>query len=115
MTHTLPEVVVLGDEIAKVTGAMSQHLDARENLRLLTFELRAAAIRAIFLALRGTDDVISSAIQSQCQVTGVMKIASKAGANWVVGGNAGFGPQDAPYPGTGGLSLSSGAELVRLK
>lgn len=115
VSPTLPEVILLGDEIAKVTGSLSEHEDAKENLRLIAFELRAAAIREILLALRGTDDVISSSIQSQCQVTGVMKIASKAEANWVFGSHHGFGPEDTPYPGSGGLALGSGLAPVRMK
>lgn len=114
VTPNRPEVVVLGDEIARVTGVMTEHEAAKENLRLVVFEHRAAAVRAVFFALRGTDDVISSSIQSQCQVRGVMKIGTKAEASWVLG-NHGFGPEDTPYPGCGGISLSSGELPVRLK
>ena len=115
VSPTLPELILMGDEIAKVTGAMTEHPEARENLRLVTFELRAAAVRNIFLALRGTDDVISSSIQSQCQVRAVMKIATKAEAMWVFGNGFDFGPQDTPYPGCGGISLASGEPPIRKK
>lgn len=114
VSRTLPEVILLGDEIAKVTGAMSDHPQACENLRLITFELRAAAVRTIFLALRGTDDVILNSIQSQCQIRAVLKVGNKAEASWVFG-NHGFGPEDTPYPGCGGLSTSSGKDPIRMK
>lgn len=109
----IPEIVIVGDEVAKVTGTLSEHEEARDNLRLVVFELRSAAVRAVFLALRGTDDVILNGIQSQCQVRGVMRIGSKAEASWV--GIRDFGPEDTPYPGCGGLSVRSGAATTRLK
>lgn len=114
VSKNLPAIIIVGDEIAKVTGALSEHPQAAENLRLIAFELRAAAIREVFLALRGTDDVITQSVQSQCQVRAVMKVGSKAEAQWVFGRH-GFGPEDTPYPGCGGISLNSGKDPVRMK
>lgn len=111
----IPAVIVAGDEITSVTGHMSQHPEAQENIRRLIFELRSAAVRAILLALRGTSDVLIESIQSQCAVRAVMKVGSPAEAGWIMGRHTGFGPEDTPYPGCGGISLASGVDLIALK
>jgi hypothetical protein len=111
----IPAVIVMGDEVASVTGSMSAHPTACENLRLIAFELRSAAVRAIFLALRGTSDVFIESIQSQCAIRAVMRVGSPAEAAWALGRHTGFGPDDTPYPGCGGISLQSGADLVAVK
>jgi hypothetical protein len=114
VSRDIPAVVLVGDEIAKVTSAMSNFPFARDDLHSVVFEGGAAAVRCVFLALRGTDEVILNSIQSQCQVRGVMKVGGKAEAGWVFG-RSGFGPEDTPYPGCGGLSVQSGRDPQRLK
>jgi hypothetical protein len=113
--HTVPALIIVGDEIAVVTGNMSEHDEAKTNLTLIAFELGAVAVRDVFLGLRGTDDIISSGVQSQCHVRGVMKVNTKAEAGWTLGSGHDFGPEDTPYPGSGGLLLASGGQVIRMK
>lgn len=115
VSRKVPAIIVSGDEIAKITGNMSEHPEAAENLRLIVFELGAAAVRAVFLALRGTDDVISSSIQSQLHVRAVMKVNTKSEASWALGPGHDFGPEQTPYPGSGGIVLGSGMPVQRIK
>jgi hypothetical protein len=115
VSSQVPALIVSGDEIADVTSVLTKHPAIKDYLRKIVFEHRVAAVRAVFLPLRGTNDVIDEAIQSQCQVRGVMRVGSKAEAGWMFGNHWGFGPDDTPYPGCGGLVLQSGEEPIGMK
>lgn len=103
----LPQIILMVDEIAKITGTRSEWPDLRDLIVQVINELRASGIRVVLLGLRATDDVVVSSIQAMCAIKVGLKMTSKAEMSYLFGWSEGIAPEDAPYPGCGFIQHDS--------
>ncbi|MEV5211300.1 hypothetical protein AB0K35_27890 [Micromonospora sp. NPDC053740] len=105
--NILSEVILMVDEIAKITGTRSEWPDLRDLIVQVINELRASGVRVVLLGLRATDDVVASSIQAMCAIKIGMKMTSKSEMSYLFGWSEGIAPEDAPYPGCGFIQHDS--------
>lgn len=110
ISPTLPQITIIVDEIANITGNRSEYPQLRDNLIQIMRELRASGIRVVLAGLRATDDVILNSVLSLCPVRIGMKMATRAELAWLFEWKDGLSPEDAPYPGSGFVRHESGGE-----
>lgn len=105
--NILSEVILMVDEIAKITGTRSEWPDLRDMIVQVINELRASGVRVVLLGLRATDDVVVSSIQAMCAIKVGLKMTTKAEMSYLFGWSDGIAPEDAPYPGCGFIQHDS--------
>ena len=117
VSQQIPEVVVVGDEIAAVCGnGIHNNVAAREQFTLGVNETRAGGVRYVFFALRGTDDVLSQSVQAQIKVVSVLRMNDASEIRWLAGHSAAnFSLADVPYTGCAGLRIDPSQPLRRMK
>ncbi|MEV5819327.1 hypothetical protein AB0L22_09140 [Micromonospora haikouensis] len=108
--NILSEIILMVDEIAKITGSRSEWPDLRDLIVQVINELRASGIRVVLLGLRATDDVVVSSIQAMCSIKVGLKMTSKSEMSYLFGWSEGIAPEDAPYPGCGFIQHDSASK-----
>jgi hypothetical protein len=120
ISRHIPQIIIRVDEIAHVTGTncdIPEILDPTDpRSRLLptlqklahsvVADQRGPGIRAVFLGLRGTNEIIAQEVQALVHAVGVLKASHAAEYR-----NAGLpfttDPMDAPWPGCIQMRLNS--------
>lgn len=108
--HLLPEVVLMVDEIASITGSQSRWPDLRDLIVDIINELRASGCRVVLAGLRGTDEVVIQQIQAMCAIRVGLRVLNKAELAWIFDWSQGLDPADIPNPGDGYLQPDSGSK-----
>lgn len=94
-----PAFMVLCDEVKYIAGNTALQNLYFEFKRIID-DHRDPGVRAIILALRGTDEIVKQAVQAQMHAIGVLKAASVTEYKCAFGTAIGdITPEDAPYPG----------------
>lgn len=106
-----PGFLVRVDEVKHVVGAAA---DSRlfPLAKNMVDDHRDAGIRVLFLALRGTNDIMMQGVQAQLHHLGVLKATSKSEYVAVFHGQASeIDPADAPYPGCIQMRIGSAGSV----
>ncbi|MFF0338083.1 AAA family ATPase [Streptomyces fimicarius] len=107
VSHDLPEVLVLVDEIAELTPALLRKLDTMVNTG------RAARVRVLICGLRATQDVITAAMKKQSRVRVGMRVSDPEELSHLFpSGGARINPKSAPYKGCGFYSSPDADDVV---
>ncbi len=96
----VPEIVIVADEYAELPLKVQQNLESISNTG------RAAGVRVLNCALRGTADIVSSNVKKQAQLRIGMRVSDADELAFLFGWNGRTpSPEDAPYEGCGFLML----------
>ncbi|MFD7750210.1 hypothetical protein ACFV2V_29815 [Streptomyces sp. NPDC059698] len=107
VTHDLPEILILVDEIAELTPKLLSKLDTIVNTG------RAARVRVVDCGLRATQDVITAAMKKQSRVRVGMRVSDPEELSHLFPtGGARINPKAAPYKGCGFYSSPDADDVV---
>ncbi|MGW1355580.1 hypothetical protein ACWCQE_41030 [Streptomyces sp. NPDC002409] len=107
VTHDLPEVLVVVDEIAELPPALLRKLDTIVNTG------RAVRVRVVICGLRATQDVITAAMKKQSRVRVGMRVSDPEELSHLFPtGGARINPKSAPYRGCGFYSSPDAEDVV---
>ena len=97
--HVLPEMVLVVDEIAKITGQRSDWPGLRDLISQIVNELRASGFRVVLAGLRATDDAVVSSIQAMMHTRVGFRVADRSEMAWLMDWSAGLDPDELVEPG----------------
>ncbi|MFI5768561.1 hypothetical protein ACIA74_08400 [Streptomyces sp. NPDC051658] len=107
VTHDLPEVLVVVDEIAELPPVLLRKLDTIVNTG------RAVRVRVVICGLRATQDVITAAMKKQSRVRVGMRVSDPEELSHLFPtGGARINPKSAPYRGCGFYSSPDKEDVV---
>lgn len=106
--YVLPQLVLIADEIAAITGHSSQYPELKALIKQIMQELRASGIRVILAGLRSTNDVITQDMEALCQTIIGMRMKDKAESGNTFGHQYAIDPADTPYEGSAQVRHASG-------
>ncbi|MFH8477680.1 hypothetical protein [Streptomyces sp. NPDC018055] len=107
VTHDLPEVLVVVDEIAELPPALLRKLDTIVNTG------RAVRVRVLICGLRATQDVITAAMKKQSRGRVGMRVSDPEELSHLFPtGGARINPKSAPYKGCGFYSSPDADDVV---
>lgn len=106
----VPEVVIVVDEIASITGSRSKYPELRDLLIQINQELRASGVRIVLAGLRATDDVIVNSVLSLIPIKVGLRVTKRAELAWLFEWSDGISPEDVPYDGSYFVQRGSGAK-----
>ncbi|GAA2955377.1 MULTISPECIES: hypothetical protein [Streptomyces] len=107
VSHELPEVLVVVDEIAELPPALLRKLDTIVNTG------RAVRARVLICGLRATQDVITAAMKKQSRVRVGMRVSDPEELSHLFPtGGARINPKSAPYRGCGFYSSPDEEDVV---
>ncbi|MFB7131413.1 hypothetical protein ACFCZY_07045 [Streptomyces sp. NPDC056237] len=107
VTHELPEVLVVVDEIAELPPVLLRKLDTIVNTG------RAVRVRVVICGLRATQDVITAAMKKQSRVRVGMRVSDPEELSHLFPtGGARINPKSAPYRGCGFYSSPDEEDVV---
>ncbi|MFF8917877.1 hypothetical protein ACF08M_32365 [Streptomyces sp. NPDC015032] len=107
VTHDLPEVLIVVDEIAELPPVLLRKLDTIVNTG------RAVRVRVVICGLRATQDVITAAMKKQSRVRVGMRVSDPEELSHLFPtGGARINPKSAPYRGCGFYSSPDKEDVV---
>ncbi|MFE1732861.1 hypothetical protein ACFW6X_22290 [Streptomyces bacillaris] len=107
VTHDLPEVLVVVDEIAELPPTLLRKLDTIVNTG------RAVRVRVLICGLRATQDVITAAMKKQSRGRVGMRVSDPEELSHLFPtGGARINPKSAPYKGCGFYSSPDADDVV---
>ncbi|MFJ4458567.1 hypothetical protein [Streptomyces sp. NPDC088928] len=107
VTHDLPEVLVVVDEIAELPPVLLRKLDTIVNTG------RAVRVRVVICGLRATQDVVTAAMKKQSRVRVGMRVSDPEELSHLFPtGGARINPKSAPYRGCGFYSSPDKEDVV---
>lgn len=106
--YILPQLVLIADEIAAITGHSSQYPELKALIKQIMQELRASGIRVVLAGLRSTNDVLTQDMEALCQTIIGMRMKDKAESGNTFGHQYAIDPADTPYEGSAQVRHASG-------
>lgn len=111
MSPAIPQFILRIDEVAHVAGCNGNPVLV-SYVRNMVNDHRDAGIRAMFLALRGTNDIIMQQIQAQLHNIGALKAALRSELTQIFGGAAATIDTDGKvFPGQIMMRLGTDAPI----
>jgi hypothetical protein len=111
ISKDIPQFLIRIDEVAHVAGSNGNQL-LLQYVRNMVNDHRDAGIRAIFMALRGTNDIIVQQIQAQLHNVGALKAALRSELVAIFGGAAAVVDTDGKkFPGQIMMRLGTDAQI----
>jgi len=102
VSHELPEIVILADEVAQLP------VHIQEGISTVINTGRASAFRVVNSALRGTRDMVSPAMREMTRLRIAMRVSDESEYQHIFSDARGLKSADASVPGSGFLEADGG-------